>query len=250
MKKINLGVNIDHVATIRNARGEWYPEPLQAALVAQKCGADSITIHLREDRRHIKDIDLKKIKKKIKIPLNLEIAATKEMLRIAIKNKPNYVCIVPEKRAEITTEGGLNLKKNSKNLRRTIFKLKKNKIRVALFIEPKKSDILKAKKLGVDCIEIHTGKFCNLVNKNKNFKDQLDRIKKAALLGNKIGLEVHAGHGLTYKSAKILSRLDGIKEFNIGHFLIGDSIFIGLSNSIKKFKKITKWWKYMELEQI
>ena len=112
MKKINLGVNIDHVATIRNARGEWYPEPLQAALVAQKCGADSITIHLREDRRHIKDIDLKQIRKKIKIPLNLEIAATKEMLRIAIKHKPNYVCIVPEKRAEVTTEGGLNLSKN------------------------------------------------------------------------------------------------------------------------------------------
>ncbi len=238
MKKINLGVNIDHVATIRNARGEWYPEPLQAALVAQKCGADSITIHLREDRRHIKDIDLKKIKKKIKIPLNLEIAATKEMLRIAIKNKPNYVCIVPEKRAEITTEGGLNLKKNSKNLRRTIFKLKKNKIRVALFIEPKKSDILKAKKLGVDCIEIHTGKFCNLVNKNKNYKNELKKIALSSEFGKKIGLEVHAGHGLTYESTKIISKVKYISEYNIGHFIVAESIFTGLKKTINEFIKI------------
>ena len=238
MKKINLGVNIDHVATIRNARGEWYPEPLQAALVAQKCGADSITIHLREDRRHIKDIDLKKIKKKIKIPLNLEIAATKEMLRIAIKHKPNYVCIVPEKRAEITTEGGLNLNKNNKNLRRTIFKLKKNKIRVALFIEPKKSDILKAKKLGVDCIEIHTGKFCNLVNKNKNYKNELKKIALSSEFGKKIGLEVHAGHGLTYESTKIISKVKYISEYNIGHFIVAESIFAGLKKTINEFIKI------------
>ena len=238
MKKINLGVNIDHVATIRNARGEWYPEPLQAALVAQKCGADSITIHLREDRRHIKDIDLKKIKKKIKIPLNLEIAATKEMLRIAIKHKPNYVCIVPEKRAEITTEGGLNLKKNSKNLKRTIFKLKKNKIRVALFIEPKKSDILKAKKLGVDCIEIHTGKFCNLVNKKKNYKNELKKIALSSEFGKKIGLEVHAGHGLTYESTKIISKVKYISEYNIGHFIVAESIFAGLKKTINEFIKI------------
>ena len=238
MKKINLGVNIDHVATIRNARGEWYPEPLQAALVAQKCGADSITIHLREDRRHIKDIDLKKIKKKIKIPLNLEIAATKEMLRIAIKHKPNYVCIVPEKRAEVTTEGGLNLNKNIKNLRRTIFKLKKNKIRVALFIEPKKSDIFKAKKLGVDCIEIHTGKFCNLVNKNKNYKNELKKIALSSEFGKKIGLEVHAGHGLTYESTKIISKVKYISEYNIGHFIVAESIFTGLKKTINEFIKI------------
>ena len=236
--KVRLGINIDHVATIRNARGEWYPEPLQAALVAQKCGADSITIHLREDRRHIKDIDLKKIKKKIKIPLNLEIAATKEMLRIAIKHKPNYVCIVPEKRAEITTEGGLNLNKNNKNLRRIIFKLKKNKIRVALFIEPKKSDILKAKKLGVDCIEIHTGKFCNLVNKNKNYKNELKKIALSSEFGKKIGLEVHAGHGLTYESTKIISKVKYISEYNIGHFIVAESIFAGLKKTINEFIKI------------
>ena len=167
MKKIRLGVNIDHVATVRNARGENYPSPLRAALLAQKNGADSVTIHLREDRRHINDFDLKEIKKKLKIPLNLEIAATTEMLRIALKSKPPFICIVPEKRKEITTEGGLNLSHNKSFLKNLIKKLKKNKTRVSLFIEPNIKDIIEAKKLNVDCVEIHTGKFCNLVNKKK-----------------------------------------------------------------------------------
>ena len=240
MKKIRLGVNIDHVATVRNARGEKYPSPLRASILAEKYGADSITIHLREDRRHINDNDLKSINSKLKIPLNLEIAATNEMLKIALRHKPSFICIVPEKRKEITTEGGLNLNFNKIFLKKIIYKLKKNKSRVSLFIEPNQSDIKKAKLLNADCIEIHTGKFCNLVNKNKNFKNELNKIKKAVTLGNKMGLEVHAGHGLTYKSAKILSKTKGIKEFNIGHFLIGESIFIGLSNSIKQFKKIIK----------
>jgi len=240
MKKIRLGVNIDHVATVRNARGEKYPSPLRAAILSEKYGADSITIHLREDRRHINDNDLKSISSKLKIPLNLEIAATNEMLKIALRHKPSFICIVPEKRKEITTEGGLNLNFNKIFLKKIIYKLKKNKSRVSLFIEPNQSDIKKAKLLNADCIEIHTGRFCNLVNQNKNFKNELNKIKKAAMLGNKIGLEVHAGHGLTYKSAKILSKIRGIKEFNIGHFLIGESIFAGLANSIKKFKKIIK----------
>ena len=240
MKKIRLGVNIDHVATVRNARGEKYPSPLRAAILAEKCGADSITIHLREDRRHINDTDLNLINSKLRIPLNLEIAATTEMLRIALKHKPPFVCIVPEKRKEITTEGGLNLNFRAAFLKKIIFKLKRNKSRVSLFIEPNQSDIKKAKLLNVNCIEIHTGKFCNLVNKNKSFKNELNRIKKAVRLANKIGLEVHAGHGLTYKSARILSKIKGIREFNIGHFLIGESIYVGLSNSIKQFKKIIK----------
>ena len=240
MKKIRLGVNIDHVATVRNARGEKYPSPLQAAICAQKAGADSITVHLREDRRHINDDDLKKIKSKLRIPLNLEIAATKEMLNIALRNKPSFICIVPEKRKEITTEGGLNLNYRKKFLKEVISKLKKNKSRVSLFIEPNQSDIKKAKLLNADCIEIHTGRFCNLVNQNKNFKNELNKIRKAVRSGNKIGLEVHAGHGLTYKSAKILSKIKGISEFNIGHFLIGESIFYGLTNVIKIFKKIIK----------
>ena len=240
MKKIRLGVNIDHVATVRNARGEKYPSPLRASILAEKYGADSITIHLREDRRHINDNDLKSINSKLKIPLNLEIAATNEMLKIALRHKPPFICIVPEKRKEITTEGGLNLNFNKIFLKKIIYKLKRNKSRVSLFIEPNQSDVKKAKLLNADCIEIHTGRFCNLVNQNKNFKNELNKIKKAVVLGNKIGLEVHAGHGLTYKSARILSKTKGIKEFNIGHFLIGDSIFVGLANSIKQFKKIIK----------
>jgi pyridoxine 5-phosphate synthase len=240
MKKIRLGVNIDHVATVRNARGENYPSPLRAAILAEKNGADSVTIHLREDRRHINDSDLKLIKSKLKIPLNLEIAATNEMVKIAIKRKPPFICIVPEKRKEITTEGGLNLDYNKNFLRKIINKIKKNKSRISLFIEPKISDVIKAKSLKVDCIEIHTGRICNLINKNKNFKKELDNIKNAVNFANKLGLEVHAGHGLTYKSAKILSKIKGIKEFNIGHFLIGEAMFIGLSASIKKFRKIIK----------
>ena len=240
MKKIRLGVNIDHVATVRNARGENYPSPLRAAMLAQTNGAESVTIHLREDRRHINELDLKVIKKKLKIPLNLEIAATKEMLQIALKSKPPFICIVPEKRKEITTEGGLNLNYNKKLLKYIIEKLKKNKSRVSLFIEPSTKDINNSKKLKADCVEIHTGKLCNLINKKKNYKKELLKIKKAVDLGNKLGLEVHAGHGLTYQSAKILSRLKGIQEYNIGHFLIGEAIFVGLSNSIKSFKKILK----------
>ena len=237
MKKIKLGVNIDHVATVRNARGDIYPDPLRAALLAQKSGADSITIHLREDRRHIVDKDLRSINSKLKIPLNLEIAATKEMLNIALKNKPDFICIVPEKRQEITTEGGLNLNYKKNFLKKMILKLKKNKSRVSLFIEPNLKDVEKACHLKADCVEFHTGKFCNLVNNNRNFKKELNKIKKSVILANKIGLEVHAGHGLNYKSAKMLSRIKLIKEFNIGHFLIGESIFIGLPNCIKNFKK-------------
>ena len=240
MKRIRLGVNIDHVATVRNARGEDYPSPLRAALLAQKNGADSVTIHLREDRRHINENDLKKIKNKIKIPLNLEIAATKEMLRIASKSKPPFICIVPEKRKEITTEGGLNLNHNRSFLKKLITNLKKRKIRISLFIEPNLKDINEAKNLNADCIEIHTGKICNLINMNKNFTNELKRIKKAVKEGNKLGLEVHAGHGLTFKSAQILKKVKGIEEFNIGHFLIGESIFEGMSTVIKTFKKILK----------
>ena len=240
MKKIRLGVNIDHVATVRNARGEIYPSPLRAALIAQRSGADSVTIHLREDRRHINELDLKQIKSNLKIPLNLEIAATQEMLKIALISKPPFICIVPEKRKELTTEGGLNLNYNKKLLSLVIKKLKKKKSRISLFIEPSIKDIRESKRLNADCVEIHTGKLCNLINKNKNYKNELMKIKKAVKLGNDLGLEVHAGHGLTFRSAKILSKLKGIHEFNIGHFLIGESIFVGLSNSIKLFKKILK----------
>ena len=168
MSKIRLGVNIDHVATVRNARGESYPSPLRAALLAQKSGADSVTIHLREDRRHINELDLKQIKSKLKIPLNLEIAATKEMLNIALKRKPPFICIVPEKRQEVTTEGGLNLKYRRNFLKNVINKLKNNNSRISLFVEPSIRDITDAKNLNADCVEIHTGRFCNLINKKKS----------------------------------------------------------------------------------
>ena len=235
-----LGVNIDHVATLRNARNETHPSPLKAAKLAIKYGADSITIHLREDRRHIKYLDLSKIKKLKKVPLNLEIATTSEMLKIAIKNKPNYVCLVPEKRKEITTEGGLNINKNKKKLSMIINKLNKKNIRTSLFINPNLADVKLAKHLGAKCIELHTGKISNKIKGKKNYISELEKIKKCAKLGNLIGLEIHAGHGMDYKTAKILSRIKEIKEFNIGHFLIGESIFDGFKNVIKKFKKLMK----------
>ena len=237
MTKIRLGVNIDHIATVRNARGEIYPDPLRAALLAQASGADSITIHLREDRRHIRDKDLKNIKNKIKIPLNLEMAPTKEMLNIAIKHKPNFVCIVPEKRREITTEGGLNVKKKTKLLKKIIEKLKKNKIRVSLFINPRISDIKLSKILGTNCVEIHTGKYCNLFNNNKKTQSAFLNLKKSAYYAKKLGLEVHAGHGLTYKSAYQIAKIKNISEINVGHFIVSESLFIGIKNSIKKFKR-------------
>ncbi len=233
-----LGVNIDHVATLRNARGEFHPDPYLAAQYVKKIGADSITIHLREDRRHIKDIDAKKICSIKNLLVNLEVSTKTEIIKNALKIKPNFICIVPENRKEITTEGGLNLKKNKIELKKIIKKFKSQKIRTSLFINPVKKDILISKDLGADCIEIHTGKFANLVKSKKNSKSEFNRIKKSSQLAYKIGLEVHAGHGLDYKSTKYLSKIDEIKEFNIGHFIIGESIFFGLKNVIKKFKKI------------
>lgn len=238
MKKKRLGINIDHVATLRNARGEFYPNPLKAALIAQECGADSITIHLREDRRHIRDSDLKNINKKIKIPLNLEISPTLEMLKIAISNKPDYVCLVPEKRQEITTEGGLNVHKNIKSLFKAITILKKANIRVSLFIEPKISDINLSKLLRADCVELHTGRYCKVFENKKKRSFEFKRIKMAAHHAQNIGLDVHAGHGLTYDSTRLLSKIKYISEFNIGHFIISESVFVGLKKSINKFKKI------------
>ena len=209
---IRLGVNIDHVATIRNARGEEHPDPYNAAINSLKYGADLITIHLREDRRHINDLDLKKISNNKKIPLNLEMACNIKMLKIALKTKPNFVCIVPEKRKEITTEGGINLKKNKKNLKKILKELNKNHIRTSLFINPNIKDVKISK--------------------------ELNKIKKATDYAIKLGIEVHAGHGMDYKTSKVLSKVKGIKEFNIGHFIIGESIFHGLKKTILKLKKI------------
>ena len=236
MKK-RLGVNIDHVATVRNARGSFHPDPLSIATHVMKCKADSITIHLREDRRHIKDIDVVKICKSKNILTNLEISLNDKILNIALKNKPNFICIVPENRKEITTEGGLNLLKYRKKITNIILKFKKKNIRTSLFIDPNLKDVKIAKELDVDCIELHTGKISNLVKGKKNFKRELSKINKCCLLAKKIGIEVHAGHGLDYKTTDILSKIPEIIEFNIGHFIIGESITHGLSKTIKKFRK-------------
>ena len=235
-----LGVNIDHVATVRNARGEDHPDPYYAALQVVKMGADSVTIHLREDRRHIKDLDAEKICKTKKVLVNLEISINDRIVNNALRIKPNYICLVPENRKEITTEGGLNLVKYKKKLKSIIEKFKKNKIRTSLFINPSIKDIKLSKELNADCVEIHTGRVSNLVKSKKKYNKELNRIKKCSILANKLNIEVHAGHGLDYKTTKILAKIKEIEEFNIGHFIIGEAIFIGLSNVIKKFKRIIK----------
>lgn len=235
-----LGVNIDHVATVRNARGERHPDPLYAALQVVKMGADSVTIHLREDRRHINDLDAKKICKSKKILVNLEISINDKIVNNALKIKPDFICLVPENRKEVTTEGGLNLVKYKKKLKNIIEKFKKNKIRTSLFINPSIKDIKLSKELNTDCVEIHTGRISNLVKSKRKYSKELNRIKKCSILANKLNIQVHAGHGLDYKTTKILNKIKEIEEFNIGHFIIGESIFIGLSNVIKNFKKIIK----------
>ena len=235
-----LGVNIDHVATVRNARGEAHPDPCYAAIQATKMGADSITIHLREDRRHINDQDAKKICKLKNVLVNLEISMNDKIVKNALKIKPDYICIVPENRKEITTEGGLDLSKNKKKLIDIVKKFKKAKIRTSLFVDPTVKDIKLSKLINADCIELHTGKISSLIKLNKKYNAELNRIKKSVLKATQLKLEVHAGHGLDYKTTKVLTKVNGIEEFNIGHFIIGESIFFGLAKVIKNFKKIIR----------
>jgi pyridoxine 5-phosphate synthase len=234
-----LGVNIDHVATLRNARNGLHPDPLAIAKQAFKFGADSITIHLREDRRHIKDLDVKKLTQTL-IPINLEIAANDEMLKIALRYKPNFVCLVPENRKEITTESGINIIKNYNIIKKTITKLNDKKIRTSLFINPNYKDIKLSHKIGSKCIELHTGRISDLIKSKKKYLFELKKIKKCAYYAKSLGLEVHAGHGIDYKTASILSNIKHIKEFNIGHFIIGESLINGIDKVIKKFKRISK----------
>ena len=235
-----LGVNIDHIATLRNARGEFHPNPVKAAKFVQRAGANSITIHLREDRRHINDNDAKKICSINNLLVNLEISTNPEIVKIALKIKPNYICIVPENRKEITTEGGLNLKKNKIKIKNIISLFKKKNIRTSLFIDPNIEDVKISKEIKSDCIEIHTGRLANLIKSKKKYLKELNRVKKCSKKAKEIGLEVHAGHGLDYKTTKILTKINQIEEFNIGHYLIGESIFFGLLKVIKNFKKILK----------
>ena len=235
-----LGVNIDHVATLRNARGEFHPDPVNAAKFAKKAGANSITIHLREDRRHINDSDARKICALKNLLVNLEISTNPKIVKIALKIKPDFICIVPENRKEITTEGGLNLVRNKIKIKNIISKFKREKIRTSLFINPSISDVKISKEIGADCIEIHTGRLSTLVKSKKKYSNELNKIIKCSNLANRLDLEVHAGHGLDYRTTKFLKNIKEIKEFNIGHYLIGESIFYGLSKVIKNFKKIIR----------
>ena len=234
-----LGINIDHVATLRNARGEGHPNILQIAKIVKNSGADSITVHLREDRRHIKDQDLKILCKK-KYVINMEMAANIKMMNIAIRNNPKFVCIVPEKRNEVTTEGGLNLNKNYSLLNKIVKTLNKKKIRTSLFIDPTIKNIKLSKKIGAKCVELHTGKISRLVKDNKSFARELIKIKKCSKFGVENNIEVHAGHGLDYKTTKLLNKISYISEYNIGHFIIGESIKVGIPKVIKNFKRIIK----------
>ena len=234
--KLRLGVNIDHVATIRNARGGAHPDPVRAAKLAAKAGADGITAHLREDRRHISDNDINRLRAEIDLPLNFEMAATDEMLAIAIAAKPHAACIVPEKREERTTEGGLDAAGGHNHLKRSVAELGAAGIRVSLFIEASKAQLDAARHLGAPVVEIHTGAYCDATGATQ--ARELDRIRDAVRYGASIGLEVHAGHGLGFDTVSPIAAMPEIAELNIGHFLIGEAVFTGLENSIAEMRRL------------
>ena len=236
MDYLRLGVNIDHVATVRNARGGDAPDPIKAALIAQNAGADGITAHLREDRRHIKDKDIERLMAEIELPLNFEMAATNEMKDIALKLKPNAVCIVPEKRMEITTEGGLDLISQFDRLKSICDQLNDNGMRISLFIEPDLRQIETAVKLKAPVIELHTGTYSELDANDK--ENELRRIQRAVDYANELKIECHAGHGLNFENVGPIASIGKITELNIGHFLIGESIFMGLASAIGKMKDL------------
>jgi pyridoxine 5-phosphate synthase len=237
---LRLGVNIDHVATIRNARGGRHPDPLRAAHIAVEAGADGITAHLREDRRHISDDDIARLKSELTRPLNLEMAATDEMLAIALRHLPNACCIVPERREERTTEGGLDIGGGGARLERIVGQLQDAGIRVSLFIEPDPSAVEASARIGADIVELHTGAYCEraLEGNAAAVAKELERITKAARLADDAGLEVHAGHGLTFNTVAAVSRLPQIVELNIGHFLIGEAIFGGLGRAVQRMRAL------------
>jgi pyridoxine 5-phosphate synthase len=237
---LRLGVNIDHVATLRNARGGIHPDPLRAAHLAIEGGADGITAHLREDRRHISDTDITRLKTELTRPLNLEMAATEEMLGIALRHIPNACCLVPEKREERTTEGGLDVIGGLKMLTPYVAKLRDAGIRVSLFIEPDLATIEAAAKVKADIVELHTGKYCHLAldNDAAGVARELERHAKAASAASNLGIEVHAGHGLTYNTVAPFARMPEIVELNIGHFLIGEAIFGGLPNAVRRMRTL------------
>jgi len=237
---VKLGVNIDHIATIRQQRKVGYPSVIEAAKIVEKCGAYQITVHLREDRRHIQDEDVIQLRKILKIPLNLEMSLNKDIVNFALKVKPEEVCIVPERRRELTTEGGLDLEKNYKRLKEVISKLKQRGIVVSLFIEPDIKTIKLAKELQTDAVELHTGKYSLCKVGSKSFYKELERIKKAAEYVVKEGLILNAGHGLDYNNVKPIAEIKGMNILNIGFSIISRAVFVGLENAVKEMLVLIK----------
>jgi pyridoxine 5-phosphate synthase len=235
MSKLRLGVNIDHVATVRNARGGDNPDPVRAARLAQEAGADGITAHLREDRRHISDADIAALSGSLNIPLNLEMAATEEMLEIALRHKPHAACIVPEKREEVTTEGGIDAAGQHNRLKPIVGALVEAGIRVSMFIEPDRKQLDASKSLGAPVVELHTGAYAHATGQAQ--EKELVRLREAAAYGASIGLEIHAGHGLTYDNVGPIAAIPQVVELNIGHFLIGEAIFVGLGSAMARMRQ-------------
>ncbi|HEY0282783.1 MAG TPA: pyridoxine 5'-phosphate synthase [Rhizomicrobium sp.] len=236
MSKLRLGVNIDHVATIRNARGGAFPDPVRAAMLAADSGADGITAHLREDRRHISDDDLNRLQRVLHIPLNLEMAATEEMLAIARKHRPHACCIVPENREERTTEGGIDAAGQFDRFEPIVASLTEFAVRVSMFVEPDRIQLDASKALGAPVVELHTGAYSEAHGAEQN--RLLENIREAAAYGASIGLEIHAGHGLTYENVQAVAAIPEIRELNIGHYLIGEAIFVGLEVAIRRMRHL------------
>ena len=234
--RLRLGVNIDHVATVRNARGGSLPDPLRAARLAEAAGADGITAHLREDRRHIIDGDIEGLMRELKVPLNFEMAATAEMVDIALRHRPHAACIVPEKREERTTEGGLDAAGQHNQLKPMIARLRDAGIRVSLFIEADPRQLEAAVALGAPVVELHTGRYCELDGEAQRV--ELERLRKGAALCARLGLECHAGHGLSYSDVGPIAAIPEVRELNIGHFLIGEAIFVGLEAAIREMRRV------------
>ncbi|WP_454684846.1 pyridoxine 5'-phosphate synthase [Ancylobacter moscoviensis] len=236
---IRLGVNVDHVATVRNARGGALPDPVRAAQLACAAGADGITAHLREDRRHIRDADMRRLREVLTVPLNFEMAATDEMVALALELKPHACCLVPERREERTTEGGLDVLGGGIDLARKVEKLGHAGIRVSLFVAPDEDQIARAADIGAAVVELHTGAWCDFLTAGEvsAAESEFTRLRRAAVQGSELGLEIHAGHGLDYATAETIAALASVRELNIGHFLIGEAIFTGLEESIRHMRE-------------
>lgn len=239
-EKLRLGVNIDHVATVRNARGGAYPDPLRAAKIAEAAGADGITAHLREDRRHISDADIDRLMEVLSVPLNFEMAATPEMQKIALRHKPHAVCLVPEKREERTTEGGLEVAREENKLAHFIAPLREAGCRVSIFVAADQRQIEAANRIGAEVIELHTGAYCDALTDGhaEKAEAELTNLREMSAFAHSLGLEVHAGHGLTYDTVPAIAAFLEVKELNIGHFLIGEAIFLGLEPAILEMRRL------------